>query len=208
MVRSVRDPGRLGDGLRAPRRRCRRHGGRAVRRDGGRQSSVGAWQRCTTGESCATPRTARAWLVWTYESELLLARASRADGDRAALYEWWRATAPLPASEGGAPTALIGPSTRSLLASASPPASRAATTTSGTTSTAGRRSKSSHRSEPRCMLEPTRTASVDSRQGSVGVADTGERAHARRTSPMLARAPHPFPGCNNPRHCWYPGSQG
>ena len=34
-----------------------------------------------------------AWIVWTYESELLLARARRADGDLEGLYRWWDATA-------------------------------------------------------------------------------------------------------------------
>jgi DNA-binding SARP family transcriptional activator len=35
----------------------------------------------------------RAWFVWTYESEFLLAHALRADGDRTALWGWWDETA-------------------------------------------------------------------------------------------------------------------
>jgi DNA-binding SARP family transcriptional activator len=45
-----------------------------------------------------------AWFVWTYESERLLARALRSDGDIKALWTWWHATARF-LREGDAPSA-------------------------------------------------------------------------------------------------------
>lgn len=59
-----------------------------------------AWSRpdapaVTAGRYACRVVAGRAEIWWTEDATALLAHATRADGDLAALYEWWRAGAPL-----------------------------------------------------------------------------------------------------------------
>lgn len=59
-----------------------------------------AWSRpdaptVTAGRYACRVVEGRAELWWTEDATALLARASRSDGDLAALFEWWRAGAPV-----------------------------------------------------------------------------------------------------------------
>lgn len=59
-------------------------------------SAAGAWNFGITlhGQLACFPRDGAAFVVWTYDTDPILGRASRADGNASALYQWWKQVAP------------------------------------------------------------------------------------------------------------------
>jgi hypothetical protein len=53
---------------------------------------IGRWSMgiTFTGQLGCYTKESGAWILWTYEGQLIAARAVRQDGDVAGLYAWWK----------------------------------------------------------------------------------------------------------------------